>query len=122
GGTGLRAGRLLVVLEPVVAQGALPHPAVVLALVEHPERASRDAVSAAITDVLLDHHGPVFGPEQRTRGAYVQAGGIGAVLAHVGGHQPAKAIALLVGLHPRLDRGLRLRRPDQLAAVLPGIG
>src|SRR5436305_1675411 len=37
GGTGLCARRLLVLLQPVVAERALPHAPVVLALVQHPE-------------------------------------------------------------------------------------
>src|SRR5438552_12989412 len=43
-GTGLRTCRLLVVLEAVVAERALPGSAVPLALVQDSERARRDAV------------------------------------------------------------------------------
>ena len=113
---GLRAGGLLVVLEAVVAERALPHPAVVLALVEHPERARRDAVAAAVADVLLHDHGPELGAEQRAGRAHLEARGVGAVLADVGGHQPADAVALLVGLHAGLDRAVALRRPRPASA------
>src|SRR5207249_3839495 len=47
---GLGAGRFLAHLEPVVAQGALPDPPVVRALVDHPEGAGRHAVAAADAD------------------------------------------------------------------------
>ena len=59
---GLGAGRLHVVLQAVVAQGALPDPAVALALIEHAEGASGDAVAAAVADVRLDEHSTELGP------------------------------------------------------------
>src|SRR5579872_405922 len=119
-GTRLCAGGLLVVLQAVVAERALPHAAVVLALVEHPERTRWDAVAAAVTDVLLNHHRPEFGPEQGSRRTDLEAGGVGAVLAHVRGHQPAQAVALLVGVeHPMAvaRRGRGLRHVDERRAV-----
>src|SRR5205823_2427195 len=73
---GLRAGRLVPALQPVVAERALPDPVVLLgegrqvrsrrqvAPVENAERAGRDAVAAAVADVLLDHDRPELGPEQ----------------------------------------------------------
>src|SRR5207248_4119866 len=97
-----------VILEPVVAEGALPHSPIVLALVEDAERTGGDAIAAAIAYVLLNDHGPELGPEQRTRGADVQTGSVGAVLAHVGGHQPTQPIALLIGLDPGVDGAVRL--------------
>ena len=104
-------------LQPVVAERALPHPAVVLALVDHPERAGRDAVAAAVADVLLDHHRAVLGAEQRPGGAHVEAGGVRAVLAHVGGHQPAEPVGLLVGLDSRVHRLAARGRLHQRGAV-----
>src|SRR3954451_21998279 len=86
---GLRAGRLLARAEAVVAERALPDAAVVLALVEHPERARRHAVAAAVADVLLDDDGAELRAEQRARGADLEARGVRAVLADVGGHEPA---------------------------------
>src|SRR5205823_5006603 len=68
GRAGLRAGRLVTALEPVVAERALPDAAVLLStqwpgrrvgrrgqvpLVEHAERTRRHAVAAAVADVLL---------------------------------------------------------------------
>src|SRR5205814_8482661 len=65
---GLRAGRLVAALEPVVAERALPDAPVLvaaeqrrrrigrrrdLALVQDAERAGRHAVAAAVADVLL---------------------------------------------------------------------
>ena len=70
----LRARRRHARAEPVVAQRALPRPAVALALVDHPVRAGGDAVAAAVADVLLHHHGAELGAEQRTGRADVQAG------------------------------------------------
>ena len=47
----LGAGRLEAAAQPVVAHRALPGPAVVLAAVDHAERAGRHAVGAAVADV-----------------------------------------------------------------------
>ena len=82
----------------VVAQRALPHPPVVLdlAAVEHPERARRDAVAAAVADVLLDDHRSELGADDRPGRAHVEAGRVRAVLAHVRAHQPAEAVAAAV--------------------------
>src|SRR5206468_758207 len=90
GRAGLGAGGFHAVAEPVVGQRALPDPAVPGPLVDHAVRAGRDAVAAAVADVLLHYHRAELGPEQRAGRADVQAGGVGAVLAHVGGHQPAQ--------------------------------
>ena len=69
--------------QPVVAQGALPGPPVVRALVDDAVRAGGDAVAAAVADVLLDDDGAELGAEQRPGRAHVEAGGVGAVLADV---------------------------------------
>jgi hypothetical protein len=92
GRAGLGAGRLHAGAEPVVAQRALVCLAVLLAPGDHAERAGPDAVTAAVADVVLDHHGAELGAEQRPGRAHVQAGRLGAVLAHVAGHQPADAL------------------------------
>src|SRR5205823_6197622 len=75
----LCARRLLVVLEAVVAERALPDPAVLLTLVEDPEGTGGHAVAAAVADVLLDDDGVELRPEQRPGGADLEAGGVGAV-------------------------------------------
>ena len=93
GRAGLGAGRAQPVADPVVAQRALVRAAVGLAPRDDAERAGRDAVAAAVADVVLDHHGAELGAHQRAGRAHVQAGGLGAVLAHVAGHQPAGAAA-----------------------------
>src|SRR5699024_8634506 len=59
-----------------------------VAAVDHPVRARGHAVAAAVADVVLHHDRAELGAEQRARGAHVQAGGVGAVLAHVGFHEP----------------------------------
>src|SRR5205085_2542459 len=118
GRAGLRARGLVAALQPVVAERALPDAAVLLlaeeregerrvrgrarqvALVEHAERARGDAVAAAVADVLLHDDGVVLGAEERAGRADVEAGGVGAVLADVAGHQPAQRI-LRVVVRPR---------------------
>ena len=57
-----------------------------------PNGQADDAVPAAVAHVVLDHHGAELGAEQRAGRAHVQAGRLGAVLAHVAGHQPADAL------------------------------
>src|SRR5919204_325446 len=78
---GLGAGRLEAVSEAVVAEGALPHPAIALALLEHAEGTRGHAVAAAVADVLLHDHRSVLGAEQGPGGAHLEAGRLGAVLA-----------------------------------------
>src|SRR2546423_2128 len=110
----LRAGRLVTALEPVVAERALPDPAVLLlaqerererrvagrpwqvAVVEHAERARGDAVAAAVADVLLHDDGAVLGAEEGAGRADVEAGRVRAVLADVARHQPAQRILRVV--------------------------
>src|SRR5215472_3320028 len=57
--------------------------------IDHSERTSRHAISAAVADVLLDDHGIEFGLEQRASRAGFETGSVVAVLAHVAHHQPA---------------------------------
>src|SRR5687767_8045012 len=90
----LRARGRLSVQQAVVAERALPHPTVALALVDDAERAGGHAVAAAIADVLLHDDGAELGAEQRPGGAHLQAACPRAVLAHVGGHEPPHAAAL----------------------------
>src|SRR5690349_6488074 len=91
----LRARRLLVVLEPVVTERALPHAAIALALVEHAEGTGGNAIPAAIAHVLLHHDGVELRAEECAGRADVQARGLGAVLADVRGHEPAETLFVL---------------------------
>src|SRR5207253_4985266 len=83
--------------QAVVAEGALPGPAVALALVDDPERAGGNAVPTPVAHVGLHDHRPELGPHQGAGGAHVEAGGGGAVLADVGAHQPAEVARSLPG-------------------------
>ncbi len=89
--------------DPVVAQCALPGAPVFLTPFDHAERARRDAVAASVADVGLDDHRAELGAHQRTGGTHVQAGCLGAVLADITGHQPARAVRHRV----RRDGGAR---------------
>src|SRR6478735_5856166 len=55
---------------------------------DDPEGARCHAVAAAVADVVLHDDGPELGAEERAGRAHVEAGGVGAVLADVGGHEP----------------------------------
>ena len=109
GGARLRARRLHVVEEPVVAEGALPDPAIVLALVQDAERTGDDAVAASVADVLLHHDRAELGPEERPGRAHVKAAGLGAVLADVGAHEPPESGVIVVRLQPMVDQLLARR-------------
>src|SRR5262249_31805921 len=61
-------------------------------LVENAERARRDAVAAAVTDVLLHDDGAELGSEERAGRAGVEAPGVRAVLADVRLHEPAQGL------------------------------
>ena len=74
----LRARGLEAVLQPVVAERALPGRALAvrasdLAAVDHAERARGDAVAAAVADVLLHDDGAELGAEERAGRADVEA-------------------------------------------------
>src|SRR5581483_10553919 len=118
----LRARRLVPAFEAVVAERALPDPAVLLAseergrrvgsglevpLVEDAERTCGDAVAAAVADVLLDDDRAELGAEERAGRADVEARGVRAVLADVGLHEPAEAGAAVA-----------IAIPDQRLALL----
>src|SRR3546814_5062992 len=60
-------------------------------------RTGRDAIAAAVADVVLDHDGAELRTEQRAGRAHVEAGSMGAVLADVGRHQPLEVGLLLLG-------------------------
>src|SRR3712207_9063145 len=77
--------------------------------------AGRHAVAAAVADVALHHHGAELGAEQRAGRADVQAAGVRAVLADVGGHQPAD---LLVGA---ALPGLRVELAERLGVEHAGL-
>src|SRR5204862_1254952 len=83
---------------------ALPDAPVVLALVEHAEGASDDAVAASVADVLLDDDGAELRAKERARRADVQASRLRAVLAHVGAHEPAEPGAVVVRLEAVFDQ------------------
>src|SRR5699024_8523442 len=83
------------------------------------------ARTAAIAHIILDHDGAELSAEQRTRWAHIQTSGIGAVLAHIGRHQPPESIRVWrSGVYRRrsvfllTDFGHPQR--DQLGAFLPG--
>ena len=67
-------------------------------LVDHAERTGRHAVAAAVADVLLDDDRAELGAEERAGRADVEAGGVRAVLADVGAHQPAQRVHLTVAV------------------------
>src|SRR5687768_15229492 len=82
GGACLRAGRLEVVLEPIVAERAL----VCLAIgahVDDVEGACGNAGAASIADILLDEDAVELGPDDGARGTDLEAAGLNAVLADV---------------------------------------
>ena len=106
----LRARRGHVVLEAVVAEGALVRATVHLAAIDDAVRAGRDAIPAAVADVLLHDDGAELGAEERARRAHLQARGRGAVLAHVGGHEPAHSAPSSIAARRR-RRGARSRPP-----------
>src|SRR5205085_10738577 len=115
GGARWGACRFHVTAEPVVAEGALPGPAVLLAAVDGPEGAGRDAVAAAVAHVRLDHHGAELGAHQCAGWADVEASRLRTVLADVARHQPAQVPMRAVVLPHRpglLDEG----------DVAPGVG
>src|SRR5207253_3212711 len=102
---------------PVVAERALPHTTIglprerprpvrrrELPLVDDAERTGRHAVAAAVAHVLLDHDRPELGAEERAGRTDVETGGVRAVLADVGAHQPAQRFVDLRRLAFKLQR------------------
>src|SRR5699024_11465485 len=85
------------------------------------------ARTAAIAHIILDHDGAELSAEQRTRWAHIQTSGIGAVLAHIGRHQPPESIRVWRSGVYRRGRGFL--RTDfgpaqraQLGALLTVVG
>src|SRR5437868_9427558 len=129
GRAGLRACGLVPTLQPVVAERALPHPAVFLLaeergqiglvthvrvggdvpLVEHAERTCGHAVPTAVADVLLHDDRPELRAKERPGRADVETGRVRAVLADVRLHQPAQCSAAVA---VRMQRLLLLDERD----------
>src|SRR4029079_15965780 len=117
---------LLAELEPEDLRRRVARMARDVALVEHAERARGDSVPAAVADVLLHDDGAVLGPEERAGRADVEAGGVRAVLADVGAHQPAERVAGLRGVGCSVDPGEVTVEPQRLLLldegdVAPGV-
>src|SRR5438067_3755083 len=124
GRTALRAGGDHVRLEPVVAERALPCPAVVLAPVDDAEGARGDAVAAAVADVGLHVARVELGAHQRPGRTALQASRARTVLANVAHHQPGevpRAGHLRAERHRPLDEGdVTPGRRAQVLAVVVG--
>src|SRR5262249_44103253 len=84
-------------LETVVTERALLGDVLVLAHVDDTERASGDAVPAAVAGRLVYVDGIELGTQDGAGGADVQARGVDAVLADVGHHQPGGLRAVGIG-------------------------
>src|SRR5262249_20322509 len=115
----LRAGRLHAVLQPVVTEGALLGDVVDRVDLDHPERAGRDAVAAAVADVRRDHDRVELGPDDRAGRADLEAAGLDAVLADVAHHQPAPLRAVGAELLDELD--VAPVRAVEAAGVVVGV-
>src|SRR5439155_24391592 len=88
GRTRLRARRLQPRLLPVVAEGALEGATIGGPPVDDAERTGDDAVAAAVADVGLDVDAAEFGAHDGAGRTRLQAAGVLAVLADVGGELP----------------------------------
>src|SRR5207245_10815227 len=84
-----RARRLEAALQAVVAERALLRDALFLVEADDPVGAGRDAVAAAVADVVLNVHGVVLGPHQGIRRTHFHAARVLTVLADVAHRQPA---------------------------------
>src|SRR5947208_728952 len=105
GGAVFRAGRRQVRLQAVVAERALPGPAVVAAPIDDAEGTRRDAVAAAVADVRLHVDAPELRADDGPGGTSLQASGARAVFAHVGHHQPGEARERSAERDRALDEG-----------------
>src|SRR5205823_813730 len=118
GRTGFGTGRLHAALQAVVAHGALVRRAGRLVHADHAVRAGRDAVAAAVADVLLDEDRVELGADDGAGRANLHAARVLAVLADVGHHQPSRPVAragravwnLVVELHVPPVLGVELAR------------
>src|SRR5919204_6641008 len=122
-GTGLRAGRSHVVLEPVITERALVGCArfevtVFGGAVDDAEWTGRHAEAAAIANILLHVHRAELRADQRAGGTGLQAGGVGAVLADVRHHQPALVLPLAVRLCLLDELDVPPGRSTQVASIV----
>src|SRR5699024_6711038 len=83
--------------------------------------------TAAIAHIILDHDSAELSAEQCTRWAHIQTTGIGAVLAHIGRHQPSESIRIWRSCIYRRGSVFLLTdfghaQRDQLGAFLAGFG
>jgi hypothetical protein len=67
-------------------------PTVRLIELRNAEWACRDAIAAPIADIVLDHHGPELGPDDRAGRTRVQATSMDTMLADIAEHEPGDAI------------------------------
>jgi hypothetical protein len=89
GGTCLGACGLQAALQAVVAQRTLFGGIRGGVDVDDAKRARPDAISAAVTDIGLDHHGVEFGADDGAGRTDFEAACLDAMLTHVAHHQPA---------------------------------
>src|SRR5262249_40949135 len=114
-----------VVLEPVVAEGALVGGARPLTEADHPVGAGRDAVPAAVAGLLLDEDCVELGADDRVCWADLQAGRVLAVLADVRHHEPGLTVADCGGSRQRAGLDELDMSPVfgvQLAGVVEAVG
>src|SRR5438067_9670080 len=105
-------------LEAVVAEGALPGPAVVVPAIDDPEGACGDAVPAAVADVRLHVHAAELRADDGPGGTSLEASGARAVLADVGHHEPGEARKRSAQRHRPLHEG---DVPPRRRSEMPGV-
>src|SRR6185503_5836148 len=86
--TGFGARRLQAAFQSIVAERAFVSFAVGNVHLDHTKRAGGHAVTAAVADILLNHHGVELGAKKRAGGTRFEAGSGRAVLADIAHHQP----------------------------------
>src|SRR5262249_1423375 len=102
-GAGLGTGRRQVLLQPVVAEGALLGDVAAVAGVDDARGAGRDGVPAGVARRLVDEHRVELGAQDGAGGADVHARRVDAVLADVRHHQPGDALGAGAVLFDELD-------------------
>src|SRR3990172_8524359 len=107
------------VVDPVVAERALPHRPGLVVEAHDPEGAGGDAVTTAVAHVLVDVDRPELGPVDRARGTRLEAPRLGAVLAHVRHEQPGQVAVRLRVLHEPHEP---VRLVGEVAVVLVAAG
>src|SRR5437868_2631804 len=85
-GASLCARRLESVFLPVVAQGALPRSSIFMIAVNDAEGTARNAVAAAVANVLLHVHRAKLGAHDGAGWTVLEAPGASTMLANVRGH------------------------------------